>query len=63
VKRVDGPASDLAAGRPRREVGTIYRVGGGVVGAGLPPGIRPVSVGGDAAGGCSRLGLSPILPF
>jgi len=61
-----GSASPRATSRrdgPRREVGTIYRVGGGVVGAGLPPGTRPVSVGGDAAGGCSRLGLSPSLPF
>jgi hypothetical protein len=63
VKRLAEPVSDLAAGRTRREVGTIYRVGGGVAGAGLPLGIRPVSVGGDAAGGCSRLGLSPIRPF
>jgi hypothetical protein len=63
VKRLGETASDLAAGRPRREVGTSYRVGGGVVGAGLPPGIRPVSVGGDAAGGCPLPGFSPIRPF
>lgn len=50
-------------GTARRKVGTIYLVGGGVTGVPVLPGVRPVSIGGDAAGGCSLLGLSPILPF
>jgi hypothetical protein len=63
VKGLAEPASAPRGGPARREVRTIYRVGGGVVGVGLPPGIRPVSVGGDAAGGCPLPGFSPIRPF
>src|SRR5215831_12561025 len=59
------PGRILAAGaRPPPRGRKIYLVGGGVGTVGLlAAGPRPVSVGGEAAGGCSRFGFSPSLPL
>ena len=60
-----GSGIRAAGASPRRGYTKIYLVGGGVGAVGLLPdgAPPPTSVGGDAAGGCSRFGFSPSLPL
>src|SRR5262245_51513511 len=59
------PESARRGASPPSRVRQIYLVGGGVGAVGLLPdgAPPPTSVGGDAAGGCSRFGFSPSLPL